>query len=415
MTKKKKTIVLTLALAVVVGIILIFAFLLDNGSRNNQESTYTVTFDSNGGTFIESVTVKEGEKVTTPEVPFREGFVFVEWQLDNKAYNFDAPVKGDLTLVANYKEESTTPPEPVDPKPPVETKTFVVTFTTGTDEVIKSQTIKEGALVTKPTNPKRTGYVFAGWYNGDNRFDFKTKITSDIELTAKWEVEKPKYTVKFDSDGGSTISAIKVEEGKTATKPTNPTKTGFKFTGWTLDGKSYDFATPVNKNITLTAKWEAKQKYTVTFMNGTTTVKTKTVYEGDKLGTLPSVSKSGYTFKGWYNDSTRYTASTVIKLAKGENNLTLTAKWAKVESVYTYSVSKVDDFSTDRYITIYENGKAVSISKFDEIQYTTGTLLSDTKESGKFVVGDADLKYLDSTGNIKVKLADGSVVTARKR
>ena len=75
-------------------------------------------------------------------------------------------------------------------------------------------------------------------------------------------------------------------------------------------------------------------------------------------------------------------------------------------------VTKVDDYSTDRYISIYEDGKFISTPT--QILFTNGSLLSKTKEDGKFVVGDADLDYLDATGNIKVKLASGKVVTASK-
>lgn len=64
------------------------------------------------------------------------------------------------------------------------------------------------------------------------------------------------YTVTFDSDGGSAVTAQTVESGKTATKPADPTKAGYTFKGWYLGETAYDFATPVTGNITLKAKWE---------------------------------------------------------------------------------------------------------------------------------------------------------------
>ena len=67
------------------------------------------------------------------------------------------------------------------------------------------------------------------------------------------------YTVAFDSDGGTAVTAQTVESGKTATKPADPTKEGYTFKGWTLNGTAYDFNTAVTGNITLKATWEAKQ------------------------------------------------------------------------------------------------------------------------------------------------------------
>jgi len=234
------------------------------------------------------------------------------------------------------------------------------------------------------------------------------------ELTSEEikNLEIQEFNVTFNSDGGSKVTTQTIEEGKVATKPTNPTKETFKFVEWTLDGKAFDFKTKITDDITLKATWKEKAKYTITFVNQGQTVDTKTIYEGDVLGTLPTVTRTDYVFAGWWNGNTKYTAKTAITLKEGTNALTLTAKWDEVVHVYKYVVTKVDDYSTDRYISIYEDGKFISTPT--QILFTNGSLLSKTKEDGKFVVGDADLDYLDVSGNIKVKLASGKVVTATK-
>ena len=66
---------------------------------------------------------------------------------------------------------------------------------------------------------------------------------------------KTTFTVTFDTDGGSNVNAIDVLEGEKIKAPTNPTKEGYKFAEWQLDGKTFDFNTPITKNITLKAKW----------------------------------------------------------------------------------------------------------------------------------------------------------------
>ena len=67
-----------------------------------------------------------------------------------------------------------------------------------------------------------------------------------------------KCTVTFNSNGGSAVASQNVDFGQKATKPADPTKDGFDFKGWTLDGFAYDFSAAVNADITLFASWEAK-------------------------------------------------------------------------------------------------------------------------------------------------------------
>ncbi len=71
--------------------------------------------------------------------------------------------------------------------------------------------------------------------------------------------EAPKYTINFDTVGGNTIDNQVVTKNGTVTEPTAPTKDGYEFKGWLLNGEPYDFATPVTEDMTLTAKWEAVQ------------------------------------------------------------------------------------------------------------------------------------------------------------
>ena len=82
-----------------------------------------------------------------------------------------------------------------------------------------------------------------------------------VNLYAKWQL---RYTVTFNSNGGSSVPSQNVFDGLTATKPSDPTKPDYIFDGWQLNGADYNFATPVTGNITLTAKW----KSTSTLLDG---------------------------------------------------------------------------------------------------------------------------------------------------
>ena len=114
-------------------------------------------------------------------------------------------------------------------------------------------------MISKPADPTLTGYAFAGWYtdkNCTNAYDFRSKVTGNISLYAKWNIA---YTVSFDSNGGSSIANQSVESNHTASKPANPSKTGFTFAGWFTDKDcttAYDFSSKVTGDITLYAKWD---------------------------------------------------------------------------------------------------------------------------------------------------------------
>ena len=73
--------------------------------------------------------------------------------------------------------------------------------------------------------------------------------------------ETKKHTVTFNTDGGNEISSKEVNEGEKVEKPENPTKKGYKFLGWYLDDKEYDFSSEVKNNMTLKAKWLLENAY----------------------------------------------------------------------------------------------------------------------------------------------------------
>ncbi|MBE5781323.1 MAG: hypothetical protein E7328_05825 [Clostridiales bacterium] len=87
-------------------------------------ATYTVTFNSDGGSEVAPQTIEEGGKVTKPADPTKEGFDFIGWTIQDKEWNFDNEVTGDMTLVAVWKEKEVTPPggddttDPEDPTKP---------------------------------------------------------------------------------------------------------------------------------------------------------------------------------------------------------------------------------------------------------------------------------------------------------
>lgn len=139
--------------------------------------------------------------------------------------------------------------------------TLEATFTADGTTFAPAQTIDRGGKFTEPAAPSKENHTFAGWYNGDEKFDFDADTTNApnvLELVAKWE--KSKYTVKFVSDHGS-FKDQTIEHGKPidTDKLTIPTVEGYTFDGWYADDtrtKEFDFSTPITSNTTVYAKWE---------------------------------------------------------------------------------------------------------------------------------------------------------------
>lgn len=351
MEDKKRTIIIVIGIiAIVVCLVLYFVF---------ANKKYTVTFNTDGGSVVETQKVKKGEKAKKPADPTKNGYVFIEWDLGGTLYDFSSKVTKDITLNAVWQAQDGSK------------VTYVITFNTDGGNSISNQIIDKDGMITKPQDPVKEGYKFLGWYSNNALYDFTRPVTSNFELVAKWEKEEStttstttkkndtssttsttttkkndststttttttkktttetkKYTVKFDSKGGSSVSSKEVTSGSKVSKPSDPTRTGYKFSGWTLDGKSYDFNSKVTKDITLVATWTAK--------------------------------------------------------------------------TYTIKVSIVDEYSPARILSVYEDGSKIS---FKQINYSDGTKLCSSN-------GNVNKSDIEGESKLQVVLNDGTKVTA---
>ena len=153
------------------------------------------------------------------------------------------------------------------------------------------------------------------------------------------------YTVTFDSNGGSAVTAQSIEAGQKATKPADPTKDGYDFKGWTLSGSAYDFNTAVNGNITLVATWEQKQvvptTYTVSFAanGGTGTMADVTGISSEY--TLPAngfTAPDGKQFKAWSVGGVEKAVGDKITVTA---DTTVTAVWEDIPAGHTCDIKPV--------------------------------------------------------------------------
>ena len=159
------------------SVVLVIVTLMSMSACNKKQDMVTITFDSSGGTTTESQTIEAGQCATKPTNPEKEGFSFIEWQLDGTPYNFETPVTNNITLIAVYEMNQG-----------VEVVRITLDYQNGQDmglvEIIK------GGTMTEPPVPQKQGYKFVGWTFGDVRFDFSSTVSEDITLIATWEIEE---------------------------------------------------------------------------------------------------------------------------------------------------------------------------------------------------------------------------------
>jgi len=352
----------------------------------------TVTFDTQGAGTIEKIETSKGEKIEKPADPVKDGYRFIGWTLNNNSFDFDNPIMNDIKLVAQWE------------------KIVIVTvkFDTKGGSDVSSVTLEKGEKVTRPKDPTRSGYTFTGWTLNGKAYDFNSKVTGDITLVATWkETVKENYTVSFNTDGGNDITSQTVLEGEKATKPTDPVKEGYKFNGWTLNGKTYDFNSKVTKNITLVATWE-QLKYTVTFKSNGQTLSTQTIVHGATATKPADPTREGYKFLGWMRNGVAFSFDTKVT-----GNVILEAAWELIPVPDVYTVKHEffpnDVTKAEAKIYVYKNGVLIVPS---QLLNQKGEVLGNYQNSiGAVRVNSA--QYFGATA-IKVKLSDNTIVDATR-
>ena len=360
---------------------------------------YTVTFDGNGGSSTtSSKIVTYGESYGTLPTVTRSGYTFKGWYTSW----YDGSEITETTIV-NIAKDHTLYAQWTANK-------YTVTFDgNGVTVSQTTKTVTYGGTYGTLETPTRSGYTFNGWYtakSGGTRIysGSEVNIAKDHTLYAQWSGNK--YTVTLNGNGGSPSSLSKtVTYGNTYGTLETPTRSGYTFDGWYTaksGGSEITRTTIVNiaKDHTLYAQWSGN-KYTVTFDGNGVTVSqtTKTVTYGGTYGTLPTVTRSGYTFNGWYmakSGGSRVTGTTTVSKA---DDHTLYARWTANEYTVTFDGNGV---------TVSQTTKTVTYGS------TYGTLPTVTR-SGYTFDGWYTAKSGGSrvTGTTTVSIADDHTLYAR--
>lgn len=139
--------------------------------------------------------------------------------------------------------------------------------------------------------------------NLNSEIDVNITFTYKKNLDEKEIIENntdKTYTITFDTDGGSSIENQEVKENETITKPSDPSKDGYTFAGWTLDGNGFDFSTNITSGLTLKANWSKNESSS---SNETTSSSSSASSSSSTSSTQSTTSSS--------NESTSSTSTTL--------------------------------------------------------------------------------------------------------
>ncbi len=256
----------------------------------------------------------------------------------------------------------------------------------GTGNTATKSVTYQASYGTLPT-VTREGYTFKGWYTASSGGTQVTSSTTmgagNTTIYAQWDINS--YTLTANANGGSISSTSGWSgTGNTATKTLNygasygtlpsVSRTGYTLKGWytaSSGGTQVTSSTTMGiGNTTIYAQWTINS-YTLTAnanggtisstsgWSGTGNTATKTLNYGASYGTLPSVSRTGYTLKGWYTASsggTQVTSSTIM----GIGNTTIYAQWTI--NTYTVTVTRGGNITHPTSINISASGCTISDS-----------------------------------------------------
>ena len=289
-----------------------------------EENEYTLTVNPNGGTWNGSSSnqavkgkYNSTTAITNPTAP--NGYIVTlnnngETSQIQQTMNFDSWVATGNGSISG----------------------IVYTFGSGDGQLTATYTYNNVELPV----PTKTGYTFDGWYtlsSGGTKVNTPYMPASDITLYAHWIANE--YTITFNPGDKGTVSPTskKVTYDQPYGELPTPVREGYTFVGWFNSSDIKVENTTIVKitgDETLTAKWLGAE-YTVTFNpdGGEVTPTSKKVQNEGKYGELPTPTKTGYTFNGWYNAAgTKIESTTTVNLTTDE---TLTARWNAVKSTLT--------------------------------------------------------------------------------
>lgn len=338
--------------------------------------TYTVVFKVDGEEYNRQV-VEENTSAITPSNPTKVGYTFTGW---DKAYN---NVQSDLIVNAQF-----------------EINTYTVTFVA--NGVSNPVQYEYNSLVEVPETPQKTGHIFNYWETVKGvEYDFKTPITENFTLTAKFTPEV--YTVVFMVED-ETYSTQRVSYGGYATIPTNPQATGKNFVGWYINDEQFSFSTAIVGTTTLVARFESVTYNVYFYVNNE--LYTTLSYEFGETIVAPAepTHNQWTTFSGWTNLPETMPANnvtiyaTLIELPTYtlyyfvEDDLYDSVEYHEGETIISADFPEYDDYVVVAWLNLPTTMPDYDLSVSAQLKYyrtITYYVIEDIYTEQKVLVGDA--------------------------
>ena len=296
-----------------------------NPDTLSSDGLKAVTLDLGGGTLGNSsdaiqIIVKNGESFTAPSaegLPRPDG-ISADAQLYWSDENGNCYKPGD-TVPADVSRLSITGDYEV----------IYLPGTYGTGSAVTDMKPHNNILTLRGALFTRAGYTQVGWSTvdgGEKVYGFEDVYTQNEALTLYPVWNTNKYTITFDTNGGSEIAPITQDYGTEITAPDNPTRKGYTFIGW---DKEIPETMPA-ENITVKAQWKINQ-YTITFdTNGGSEIAPITQDYGTEITAPDNPTRKGYTFKGWDKE---------IPETMPAENITVKAQWKINQYTITFDTN----------------------------------------------------------------------------
>ena len=355
---------------------------------------YTITFDTAGGSEIAPITQDYSTNITSPADPTREGYTFKGW---------------------DKEIPKTMPAENMTVKAQWEINQYTISFDTNGGSEIAPITQDYGTKITAPADPTRKGYTFKGW---DKEIP-KTMPAENMTVKAQWEINR--YTITFDTAGGSEIAPITQDYGTNITAPANPTRKGYTFKGW---DKEIPETMPA-ENITVKAQWEIN-RYTITFDTaGGSEIAPITQDYGTNITAPADPTREGYTFIGWDME---------IPTTMPAENMTVTAQWKDSEKptgeinisenswkaflnnitfglffkdTQTVTITAADNSGETVTVEYLLSDKELTKAEFDGMTFTAYTAPFGIDPDNEYIIY---VRLTDKAGNTDYICSDGIVL-----
>ena len=326
-----------------------------NPNTLSSDGLKVVTLDLGGGTLGGSsediqIIVKNGESFTAPSaegLPRPDGIsedAQLYWTDENgNCYKHGDTVPADVSMLSITGDY----------------EVIYLPGTYGTGSAVTDMKPHNNILTLRGALFTRAGYTQVGWATvdgGEKVYDFKDIYTKNEALTLYPVWNTNKYTITFDTNGGSEIAPITQDYGTQIAAPANPTRKGYTFKGW---DKEIPETMPA-ENITVKAQWEINQ-YTITFdTNGGSEIAPITQDYGTEITAPDNPTRKGYTFRGWDKE---------IPKTMPAENITITARWKDTEKPtgeIIIGTNKWNEFLNELTFGIFfKNTQEVTINAVD--------------------------------------------------